>query len=77
MPKHRCNSWDTNEVMSASVGTTAATNSTILQRHGNAGDIALGALIEDLRLSRHRGRLFGSTLLRGACGFGFAGGLFR
>ena len=29
MPKHRCNIWDTNEVISASVGTTAATNSTI------------------------------------------------
>ena len=47
------------------------------QRYGNTGDIALGALIEDLRLSRHRGRLFGSTLLRRACGFRFASGLFR
>ena len=33
----------------------------------------LRALVQDLRLSRRRGRQLGSTRLRGACGFGFAG----
>ena len=47
------------------------------QRYGNAGDIALGALIEDTRLCGSRGRLFGGSLLRRACSFRFAAvGLF-
>lgn len=66
MPKHRCNIWDTNEVISASVGTTAATNSTIPSSvTATPGDIALGALIEDLRLSRRRGRLFAARFCAG------------